>query len=149
MKAWIVMFCLMGQSVSADCLIIGDFALSVEEEVGLIEEVNGVTVLFEPDGRAPSSLTLFALGAMPDPVDGPALPETEVLPNGMTLRYSSEVDEVVGSGGAETRLNGWLDSTPALGVSCSAQAEEPNAEWCVPILGDLRPKAEGCDTAAD
>jgi hypothetical protein len=149
MKAWVIAFCLMGQQGSADCLILRDFVLSVEAEVGLIERPDGWTVVFEPDGRAPSELTLISIQRVPDPADGPVLPQSEVLGNGWTLRYAFEVDEAVGSGGAETRLSGWIDSTPPLAVSCTAQAEHPNAEWCVPILGSLRPKAEGCGTGGN
>jgi hypothetical protein len=144
MRAWVIAFGLMGQPALADCLILRDFVLSVEEEVGLVERADGWRVVFEPDGRAPSELTLISLEGMIDPANGAVLPESEVFSNGWTLRYRVEVDEAMGSGGAETRLGGWIDSTPPLGVSCTAQAEYPDADWCLPILDRLRPKAEGC-----
>ena len=141
MKAVVIAVCLVGQPALADCLILGDFALAVEEEVGLVERVDGVTVVFVPDGRAPSDLALTFLTAPPVGLD---LPETEVLRNGLTLRYATEVAEAVGSGGAETLLTGWLDSVPPLGVACRGQAEVPDADWCVAVLGQLRPRVEGC-----
>jgi hypothetical protein len=141
MKALVIAVCLMGQPALADCLILGDFALAVEEDVGLIERADGVTVVFAPGGRAPSDLALTFLTAPPEGAD---LPETEVLRNGLTLRYATEVAEAGGSGGAETLLTGWLDSSPPMGVACSGQAEVPDADWCVPVLGALRPRAEGC-----
>ncbi len=144
MKTLAIAFCLIGQPVLADCLILGDFVLSVEEEVGLIELADGVQVVFNPEGRAPSTLTLMPLSDVSDLADDRALTESEVLGHGWTLRYAAQEDEAVGSGGAETRLRGWIDSTPPLRVACSAQSEFPDAEWCLAVLGKLRPKAEGC-----
>jgi hypothetical protein len=113
----------------------------VEGDVGLVERADGVTLVFVPDGRAPSELALTFLAAPPEGLD---LPETELLRNGLTLRYATEVAEAGGSGGAETLLTGWLDSSPSVEVICRAQAEMPDAAWCVPLLGALRPRAESC-----
>jgi hypothetical protein len=145
-RAWAVMIGMIGQPVFAgDCVNLGPFVLPVEGDVEMVEIAQGLQIIFNAGGRSPSVITFY----FPQSLDTTAMQHTAVLANAMTLHYTSQVDEAVGSGGAETRLSGWLTSTPPLIVSCTAQAEYPNAEWCLPIIGQIRPKDDGCETGGN
>lgn len=79
----------------------------------------------------------------------PSTPERATLPNGMKLYYSLGLYEPEGNAGALADLTGWLDGELPLGVGCRAQQKIPNAEWCLSLLGKLRPETEGCDANED
>jgi hypothetical protein len=141
-RVWAVMIGMIGQAAFAgDCVNLGPFVLPVEGDVEVVEIAQGLQVIFNAGGRSPSVIAFY----YPESLNNTAMQHAAVLANAMTLHYTSQVDEAVGSGGAETRLSGWLTSTPPVVVSCTAQAEYPNAEWCLPIIGQLRPKDDGCE----
>jgi hypothetical protein len=142
MRVWVVVASIMGQpALAGDCMMFDAFALRLESsDVDMAEMTNGLALIFNTEGRAPSRIVFTSTGAL----DDTGMTEVAVLPNGMTLHYLTEVDEAMGSGGAEVRLRGWVNSLPPLAVTCTAQDETPDAAWCVPVLGGLRPKAYGC-----
>jgi hypothetical protein len=142
-RVWAVVIGMIGQpGLAGDCVNLGPFVLPVAGDVEVVETAQGMQVIFNAGGRSPSVIWFY----YPESLNNTAMQHAAVLANAMTLHYSSQVDEAVGSGGAETRLSGWLTSTPPVVVSCTAQAEYPNAEWCLPIIGQLRPKDDGCET---
>jgi hypothetical protein len=138
--------CFLGQTAAADCVVLGDlgYVLPVEGDVNVFETENGLTLDLSPGGRGPQLIRLMSLQGMA--LADTDLPETELLPNGLTARYATEEDEAAGSGGAEVRLSGWLEGEePLIGIGCFTQTEYGGPEWCLPILGELRPEAEGCE----
>jgi hypothetical protein len=142
LQVWVILASLGAQpALAGDCLMFDAFALRVESsDVDMVAMDGGLTLIFNSKGRAPSRIAF----ASTDHLDDTGMSEVAVLPNGLTLHYLTEVDEAMGSGGADARLRGWVNSLPPLSVTCSAQDETPDAAWCVPVLGGLRPKADGC-----
>jgi hypothetical protein len=142
MRVWVVVASIMVQpALAGDCMVFDAFALRLESsDVDMAEMDDGLTLIFNAEGRAPSQIVFTSTSAL----DDTGMSKVTVMQNGMTLHYMTEVGGAVGSGGAETRLRGWINSLPPLAVTCEAQAETPDAAWCVPILGGLRPKADGC-----
>jgi hypothetical protein len=125
---------------AADCVEMGDTGLSLTVQGSYtVQEMDGkVALTFGANTRAPSTITLDMNA------EGVRTSETAVLENGMSLAYRTETGEAVGSGGAETVLEGIISSEPTVKVTCAMQGENPDAAWCIPVLGKLRPMADGC-----
>lgn len=142
--------CLAGPA-GAECLALGDlgYVLPVEGEVAVTEEPGrpGLLLDFAPGGRAPKMIWLFSRNSI-EPT-GEAPPESRDLPNGLVAHYGTRVDQGEGSGGSEVMLSGWLEGDASLGVACWTQQEYPSPEWCLPILGELRPETDGCEMKED
>ncbi len=140
MRGLAACLCLIGQSVAAEtCATLGStgLALPISEAHEVVEQGKGVVIFFEPEGRSPRLIGIQRAEGV-DPSGG------VVLANGMTLDYEARTEGAVGSGGAVAGLVGILSGTSVFGVTCSMQAEVPDAEWCLPVLGALRPAADGC-----
>jgi len=130
---------LLAGCASAECVEI--------EGMGLVAEVEGnyevraydlsSLLVLEPNGRSPRTI-LFRPNDILAPIEGVE------LENGMTLRFQTFVEEAEGSGGATVRLQGTLKGRWPYYVICTAQGEDVDPTWCVPLLGTLRPKSEGC-----
>jgi hypothetical protein len=136
----------IGQPAWADCMMFDNFALPMgSDDVDMMMKDHGLTLILNADGRAPSTISFTSTPVL----DDSGMTEVVTLQNGLTLHYAAEVMQAEGSGGATTHLVGWLNTLPPLSVTCTAQAEVPDAAWCMPILGDLRPKSEGCGTGSD
>jgi hypothetical protein len=144
MRGIVICLCLIAGPAAADCVEFGDtgFVISVDGNFSLVERDGGAVLTLEPDGRAPRVISV-------GPVEGIEPTDTVILQNGITLEYLTDTEDAVGSGGAAAFLMGVLGSTPPLGVTCTMQGEVPDAAWCLPVLGDLRPMAEGCAKGAD
>jgi hypothetical protein len=130
---------LIAQPTLADCISFGDTGLliSLEGAYSMSESDGGATLTIEPDGRAPKVIAI----APAEEIDAQ---RTVTLENGMSFAYWTETEEAVGSGGAAAFLQGRLESSPPLTVTCTMQAEIPDAEWCLPLLGSIRTMTEGC-----
>lgn len=151
MKLLAALLCLLGHPVWADCLDLTPLGLTlgVEEPVTLKQDAEGVALQFDPQGRAPRGIALIPLpaGHAYQSMDWPKHAD---LGAGWTIAYASGVVEAEGSGGAEAQLQGWMSGPASLAVSCTRQGESPDPEWCLPILGQLRPIAEqSCGAARD
>jgi hypothetical protein len=135
---------MIGHAAAADCVVLGDlgYVLPVDPPYDLRSHGLFVTVdLTEASGTF-TEIGLFSLEDLVTPER--SAPEYAELPNGMTVYYSLGLSEPKGSAGPIADLTGWLDADVPLGVSCWTRQEIPNPEWCLPILGQLRPEAEGC-----
>jgi hypothetical protein len=134
-------FCLFGQTATAEtCVKLGGTAhvLMLGGAYEIVEREDGATILIEPNGRSPRMIVLNRADGVELGDDG------VVLKNGLKLDYDTSTEEAAGSGGAVAGLVGLLGSDPPLAVTCSMQSEIPDAEWCLPILGQLRSEADGC-----
>ena len=98
-----------------------------------------VTISYGWTTRTPSTIRLF-------PMVKASFPEQTELANGIGLSYITGVKAADVSGGFEATLSGWFQGSPSLGVQCSIAGKDPDPEWCLPILGQLRPAQAGCDT---
>jgi hypothetical protein len=128
------------QVAFADCVEMGDTGLLLTLDGSYtVQEMDGKAVLtIGANTRAPSTITLDTSA------NGVRTSETTVLENGMSLAYRTETREAVGSGGAEAFLDGIISSEPTVRVTCTMQGEVPDAAWCIPVLGKLRPQEDGC-----
>ena len=140
-----VALCLCGQIAAAECLRIGDtgYVLPVDGEVTVTKREGSVQIDLAPGARAPQLITFYTLAGLA--VEGASAPSSALLPNGLTLQYSTQTRDAEGSGGAEVMLSGWLEGGIPLAVSCETQTEYGGPEWCVPVLGTLRPVETGCE----
>jgi hypothetical protein len=140
---------MFGHTATAECLALGnlDYVLDYEKWVRVSMAQETVTLDFSDSLRQPWQIRLF-------PMDSADLTETETpfsdrLSNGLILHYSTET-AAVGSGGPEFFLDGWIEAEKSLVVRCWAQTEYGgDPRWCIPVLEQLRPKAEGCATKED
>jgi hypothetical protein len=134
-----VVICAMAQPAMGDCISFGDTGLliNVDGAYQMSERDGGATLTLEPNGRAPK---VIAIGAA-EVIDAQT---TVILENGLSLAYWTDVEEAVGSGGGAAFLQGRLESAPPMNVTCMMQDESPEAEWCLPLLGQIRTMAEGC-----
>jgi hypothetical protein len=141
---YIAVIGLFPQVATADCLRMTDmgYALLADPEVQMTVGPGFVTLEFAPDGRSSKTLSLVAVEA--DAFLGATAGESRTLTNGIVVNYDTQISEAEGSGGAEAILWGWLETNPPVQVSCHMQAEQPDARWCVAVLEELRPLAEGC-----
>ena len=97
---------------------------------------SGAAVSFAPDTRASPTLTLAPLG--PDPGDDE---RSVTLASGAALRYRTDVEAAVGSGGPEATLRGRLTMPDGQGlaVGCATQGEASDPAWCIAYLHRLQP----------
>jgi hypothetical protein len=148
MRGLVAVFCLASPA-GAECLTLGDlgYVLPVDGEVTVTELSGEVTLDLAPGGRAPKIVRIGSLAGK-DLVPDPTL-DREELPNGLVAHYRTTVDEAAGSGGSEVLLSGWLEGAVPLGIGCWTQTEYGSPDWCLPILGELRPEADGCETKED
>jgi hypothetical protein len=134
------LFAVAPQVAFSDCVEMGETGLLLTLDGSYtVQEMDGRVVLtFGADTRAPSAITLD--------LDASEVrtSETTVLENGMSLAYRTETVEAVGSGGAEAFLEGIISSEPTVKITCTMQAEVPDAAWCIPVIGKLRPQEDGC-----
>ena len=149
MKGLVAALCLTGQAAAADCLTLGDlgYVLPVEGDVTVTELPNEVMLDLAPGGRAPKIIRIGSLAGVD--LTGASARETKVLSNGLIARYGTTVGDAAGSGGAEVFLSGWLEGDVPVSIGCMTQQEYTNPEWCLPILGELRPAANGCEAKED
>jgi hypothetical protein len=149
MRGLIAAFCLVGQGAAADCLVLGDlgYVLSVDPPHDVTAHGRFVTLDLTAASGTFTQVQFFSLAGFGTPER--TAPEHVELPNGMTLYYSLGLYEPEGNAGSLADLTVWLDVVAPLGVSCWQQQKVSNPKWCLPILGHLRPAAEGCETIGD
>jgi hypothetical protein len=139
-RASVVALCLTGQAASAECLPLGDLGYVLElDRPAIAVDESGVTISSAAQTRTPSTIRLF-------PMAEASFPKHTELANGIGLSYTTDVKPADVSGGFEARLSGWFQGAPSLGVQCSTAGKDPDPEWCLPILGQIRPAQAGCDT---
>lgn len=144
MKALLAALCLVSQAAAAECVVLIDlgYVVSLDPPYDMFVGRQDVTLDFTAAGPAFAEVSFFTFSAM-DSFE-PSTLNSRTLPNGLKLHYSTVVAELGGNAAPLATLAGWLEGDVRLGVSCAAQQETPNPEWCLPVLGALRPAADGC-----
>jgi hypothetical protein len=93
MRVWVVVASIMGQpALAGDCMVFDAFALRLESsDVDMAEMDDGLTLIFNAEGRTPSQIVFTSTSAL----DDTGMSKVTVMQNGMTLHYMTEVGGAV------------------------------------------------------
>lgn len=150
MKALLSALCLVSHAAAAECVVLSDlgYVVPLDPPYEMFVGKQEVTLDLTAAGPAFGEVSVFTFSAL-DSFEPETLEESKALPNGLKLHYSTVVAELGGNAAPLATLAGWLEGDVRLGVSCMSQQEIPNPEWCLMILGKLRPEADGCEPTED
>jgi hypothetical protein len=138
-----------GQSAIAECVTLGNLAyvLDFEQEVEVIVSGDVTTLDLTPGLERQDMIRLFVLND--SFLSEISTPDSTVLFGNFTLHYGTFTGEADADGEVDVVLNGWIDGNSPLGVICSPTTSADGPHWCLPMLSQLRPKAEGCATEGE
>ena len=132
---------LMASRGEAGCVELGATGLVVplDGDAEVTREAGWDLLTWTPPGQVPRSMTLR-------PVDIFGIVGGRVLANGMELAFETTTVPAKGRDPALAVLRGTLMAPLPFKVTCSVPTGMAEAGWCLPLIGKLRLKAEGCAT---
>jgi hypothetical protein len=151
---WVIagLFCLSGNlAMAADakpyCYRAGRLGLPAPLPAKIVESESAFSIEFGTGTRNPSTMTVAA-----GPAQGPGAAERTLgLKDGLMLHYATEVQEAIGSGGAEAVLTGTITGDGELlgQIRCSVQSETAvDPAWCLRYAQDLVLADDRCNNDA-